>query len=117
MTQTILHLLAMSESVRKSRKKRLLEFLSVFMTLGMIAAIGTLLFLGWLTDQVFEGDMRRFDDVTRAAVHHAETRGAAWLDRLGAVVCLGTPHHGAPLERAVVERRVPVRGCSAILGR
>lgn len=59
----------MSESVRKSRKKRLLEFLSVFMTLGMIAAIGTLLFLGWLTDQVFEGDMRRFDDVTRAAVH------------------------------------------------
>src|SRR5688500_18844971 len=59
----------MAESVEKTRKERLLEVLSLFMTLGMIAAIGTLLFLGWLTDQVFEGDMRRFDDVTRAAVH------------------------------------------------
>ncbi len=35
----------------------------------MIAAIGTLVFLGWLADQVFEGDARQFDDATRAAVH------------------------------------------------
>jgi membrane-associated phospholipid phosphatase len=59
----------MSESVETSRKKRLLEFLSIFLTLGMIAAIGTLVFLGWLADQVFEGDTERFDDATRAAVH------------------------------------------------
>lgn len=59
----------MNDSVETSRKKRLLEILSIFLTLGMIAAIGTLVFLGWLTDQVFEGDMRQFDDVTRAAVH------------------------------------------------
>ena len=59
----------MNEGVETSRRKRLLEFLSLFLTLGMIAAIATLVFLGWLTDQVFEGDMREFDDVTRAAVH------------------------------------------------
>jgi undecaprenyl-diphosphatase len=59
----------MNESVETSRKKRLLEFLSLFLTLGMLAAIGMLVFLGWLTDQVFEGDMRQFDDVTRATVH------------------------------------------------
>ena len=35
----------------------------------MIAAIGSLVFLGWLADQVFEGDARHFDDATRAAVH------------------------------------------------
>ena len=59
----------MNDGVETSRKKRLLEFLSIFLTLGMIAAIGTLVFLGWLTDQVFEGDMRQFDKVTRSAVH------------------------------------------------
>jgi undecaprenyl-diphosphatase len=59
----------MSEPVETSRRKRLLEFLSLFLTLGMIAAIGTLVFLGWLADQVFEGDMRQFDDATREAVH------------------------------------------------
>jgi membrane-associated phospholipid phosphatase len=58
----------MNDGAETSRKKRLLEFLSIFLTLGMIAAIGTLVFLGWLTDQVFEGDMRQFDDVTRAAL-------------------------------------------------
>lgn len=59
----------MTESVETSRKRRLLEFLSLFLTLGMIAAIGSLVFLGWLADQVFEGDARQFDDATRAAVH------------------------------------------------
>ena len=59
----------MNESAETSRKRRLLEFLSLFLTLGMIAAIGSLVFLGWLADQVFEGDARHFDDATRAAVH------------------------------------------------
>ena len=59
----------MSDSIQTSRRKRLLEILSLFLTLGMIAAIGTLVFLGWLADQVFEGDARQFDDATRAAVH------------------------------------------------
>lgn len=39
--------------------------------------------------------------VARSAVHRASTRDAAWAGRVRDVVCLGTPHHGAPLEKAV----------------
>jgi pimeloyl-ACP methyl ester carboxylesterase len=38
--------------------------------------------------------------VARSACHAAEAQGSAWRGRLRALVCLGTPHHGAPLERA-----------------
>ena len=37
--------------------------------------------------------------VTRSALHYASIEGHAWPARLGRVVFLGTPHHGAPLER------------------
>ncbi len=37
--------------------------------------------------------------VARSACHHAETQSLDWLPSLRALVCLGTPHHGAPLER------------------
>ncbi len=37
--------------------------------------------------------------VARSACHEAEAAGHAWRQRLGALVTLGTPHHGAPLER------------------
>ena len=37
--------------------------------------------------------------VTRSACHLAEQSGAPWLKRLRKWCCLGTPHHGAPLER------------------
>lgn len=37
--------------------------------------------------------------VARSALHHALTTGQAWPGRLKALVFLGTPHHGAPLER------------------
>ncbi|HET9062577.1 MAG TPA: alpha/beta hydrolase [Candidatus Binatia bacterium] len=37
--------------------------------------------------------------VTRSAIHYASLKGHAWPARLGRVVFLGTPHHGAPLER------------------
>jgi pimeloyl-ACP methyl ester carboxylesterase len=36
----------------------------------------------------------------RSAVHAARQEGLDWPDRLRNVVFLGTPHHGAPLERA-----------------
>jgi undecaprenyl-diphosphatase len=52
-----------------SNKKRSFEFLSLSLLLGLIAAIGTLVFFGWLTDEVLEGDSRHFDEATRAAVH------------------------------------------------
>ena len=49
--------------------KRLLEKLSLSLLLGLAVAIGVLVFLAWLTDEVLEGDTRRFDEATRAAVH------------------------------------------------
>lgn len=38
--------------------------------------------------------------VTRSALHAATHAGMAWPKRLDDLVFLGTPHHGAPLERA-----------------
>jgi pimeloyl-ACP methyl ester carboxylesterase len=37
--------------------------------------------------------------VARSACHEAEAAGHAWRGKLTKLVCLGTPHHGAPLER------------------
>jgi hypothetical protein len=37
--------------------------------------------------------------VARSACHFGEVEGHAWRGKLRALVCLGTPHHGAPLER------------------
>ena len=36
----------------------------------------------------------------RSAVHYARADGLGWPQRLRNIVFLGTPHHGAPLERA-----------------
>jgi pimeloyl-ACP methyl ester carboxylesterase len=38
--------------------------------------------------------------VSRSACHYARRAGHAWPRRLKKLVFLGTPHHGAPLERA-----------------
>ncbi|MBL8491756.1 MAG: hypothetical protein JNM82_13330 [Rhodocyclaceae bacterium] len=38
--------------------------------------------------------------VARSACHYGTLAGHAWPRRLGKLVFLGTPHHGAPLERA-----------------
>ena len=38
--------------------------------------------------------------VARSALHHAAQAGHHWPTRLDDLVFLGTPHHGAPLERA-----------------
>ena len=37
--------------------------------------------------------------VARSAIHYAMHEGYSWPERLGPLICLGTPHHGAPLER------------------
>jgi pimeloyl-ACP methyl ester carboxylesterase len=37
--------------------------------------------------------------VARSACHHGEAVAHSWRSRLGKLVCLGSPHHGAPLER------------------
>lgn len=38
--------------------------------------------------------------VARAAIRAAEETGQAWRQKLRVLITLGTPHHGAPLERA-----------------
>jgi hypothetical protein len=38
--------------------------------------------------------------LARSAFHHATQAGLRWPAQLGDLVFLGTPHHGAPLERA-----------------
>ena len=52
-----------------TNQKRWFEFISLSLLLGLAAAIGALVFFGWLTDEVLEGDSRHFDEVTRTAVH------------------------------------------------
>jgi pimeloyl-ACP methyl ester carboxylesterase len=37
--------------------------------------------------------------VSRSAVHYAERAGDQWLGKLRKMIFLGSPHHGAPLER------------------
>ncbi|HKR23522.1 MAG TPA: phosphatase PAP2 family protein [Pyrinomonadaceae bacterium] len=48
---------------------RLLEFISVSLLLGLASAVGTIIFFGWLADEVLDGETRQFDEVTRATVH------------------------------------------------
>jgi hypothetical protein len=60
--------------------------------------------------------------VARSACHHAQACGQGWLRRLRALVFLGTPHHGAPLERGgswidVLLSRSPYSAALARLGR
>jgi pimeloyl-ACP methyl ester carboxylesterase len=38
--------------------------------------------------------------VARSALHIAQSEGMPWLAHIKHLVCLGTPHHGAPLEQA-----------------
>ena len=38
--------------------------------------------------------------IIRSAVHTAQQKQLHWLQQLKSIVFLGTPHHGAPLERA-----------------
>lgn len=45
------------------------EFISLSLLAGLVAAIGTLVFFGWLADGVLDGETRYFDEVTRTAVH------------------------------------------------
>jgi pimeloyl-ACP methyl ester carboxylesterase len=50
--------------------------------------------------------------VTRSACWYAQQEGTSWLQRLQRVVCLGTPHHGSPVEKAghafdIAMRKIP----------
>lgn len=57
--------------------------------------------------------------VSRNACHVAEEEGYLWRWKLRALVCLGSPHHGAPLERGGnwVDRLLGISRYSAPLAR
>jgi membrane-associated phospholipid phosphatase len=50
-------------------QKPSVPMLSLSLVAGLVAAIGALLFLAWLANEIPEGELRHFDDGTRAAVH------------------------------------------------
>lgn len=56
-------------SAELTKKQRLFGFLSLSLLIGLAAAVGTIIFFGWLSDEVLDGETRHFDEVTRAAVH------------------------------------------------
>jgi undecaprenyl-diphosphatase len=47
----------------------LFEFISLSLASGLVAAIGTIVFFGWLADEVLDGETRQFDEATRTAIH------------------------------------------------
>ncbi len=60
--------------------------------------------------------------VARSAHHHASEAGYAWPRKLRKLVFLGTPHHGAPLERAghwleLLLEKTPYTAPFTVLGR
>lgn len=56
-------------STSTPEKRRFSEFISLSLLIGFAVALATLVFLGWLIDQVFEGDSAQFDEATRSAIH------------------------------------------------
>src|ERR1041384_7910306 len=72
--------------------KRRFEFLSLSLLLGLAAAIATLIFFGWLADEVLEGETRHFDEATRAAIHQLAppplTTIMRWLPFAGSTLAL-----------------------------
>lgn len=59
--------------------------------------------------------------VVRSACHQGDERGAPWVENVRHVVCLGTPHLGAPLEKGVnalswtLDRLPETRGLARVL--
>jgi len=59
--------------------------------------------------------------VVRSACHQAAQRGASWIEQVAHVVCLGTPHLGAPLEQGTnalswaLDRVPETRGLARVL--
>src|SRR5690348_14237365 len=94
----------------ETMEKRRFEFLSLSLLLGLVAAIGTLIFFGWLTDEVLEGDSRQFDEATRAAVHQLASPALTMIMR-------GLSFVGSTLALAVLTTLVVVKLALNKLGR
>jgi undecaprenyl-diphosphatase len=75
-----------------ANKKPLFEFISLSLLLGLLAAISTIVFFGWLTNEVLDGETRHFDEVTRGTVHQlaspAMTTAMRGISFLGSMIFL-----------------------------
>jgi undecaprenyl-diphosphatase len=75
-------------------EKRKWGELSLSLVLGLAAAIAALLFFAWLANEVWEGELQHFDEVTRVAIHQlaSPTLTAAMrsISFLGSTVFLTT---------------------------
>lgn len=81
-----------SKRLLPANKKRLFEIISLSLLLGLTAAIGTIVFFGWLTGEVLDGETQQFDEVTREAVHQfaspAMTTAMRGISFLGSTIFL-----------------------------
>src|SRR4030095_9347000 len=50
-------------------EKRKWEVFSLSLVLGLAAAVAALLFFAWLANEVWEGELQHFDEVTRTGIH------------------------------------------------
>lgn len=48
---------------------RIAEFFGLRLLIGLILAVGALIFFGWLADEIFEGDVKIFDETVRQAAN------------------------------------------------
>ena len=55
------------------RENRKWEVLSLSLGLGLVAAVAALLFFAWLANEVLEGELQHFDEVTRVGIHQLAT--------------------------------------------
>lgn len=72
----------MSEEVKKTSWgglpfaeviSRIIRVFGGWLLAGLLAAIAALMFFGWLTDEIFEGDAKNFDENVRDYIHQFAT--------------------------------------------
>jgi undecaprenyl-diphosphatase len=75
-----------------ANEKRRFEFLSLSLLLGLAAAVGALIFFGWLAEEVLEGETHHFDEATRNAIHELAspllTTIMRWISFAGSTLAL-----------------------------
>lgn len=75
-------------SLKGRLRKSLVDQFGLTLLVGLIAAVGALLFFAWLTNEMLAGDMMRFDEAIRAIIHKAASPAVTSLMRL--VTMLGS---------------------------
>ncbi len=59
--------------------KKIWQHLGIYLLIGLVAAVVSLMFFLWLADEVFEGDTKIFDETVRQTIHQA---AVPWLTQV-----------------------------------